>query len=239
MIEMFCSHGARASAGHLHQAVWRRRPPRTLAALLDAGAPIDAPDQHGLTALRVAVRWGEDEVAALLRERGADAAAITDDDCALGALVAGRSEVVPGGVARSLLDEMVTMSVQGGHLEAMRRLLDAGARIDGDPDSDEIPLGQACWRGRVQMTRELVHRGAALAFRGGGSAIGAALHGSLHCQEPEGGPSMQTIDEIPKEPYAEIVRILLAAGATVPDRLGEGGPRGTMLIAELGVDPPA
>ena len=63
MIEMFCTHGARATAGHLHQAVWRRRPPRTVAALLDAGAPIDAPDEHGLTALQVAVRWGEEAVA--------------------------------------------------------------------------------------------------------------------------------------------------------------------------------
>ena len=59
MIEMFCTHGARASAGHLHQAVWRRRPPRTVAALLDAGAPIDDPDEHGFTALQVAVRWDE------------------------------------------------------------------------------------------------------------------------------------------------------------------------------------
>ncbi len=36
---------------------------------------------------------------------------------------------------------------------------------------------------------------------------------------------MRTIDEIPSEPYAEIVRMLLAAGATVPDRLGENGAR--------------
>ena len=50
---------------------------------------------------------------------------------------------------------------------------------------------------------------------------------------------MRTIDEIPKEPYAEIVRILLAAGATVPERIGENGARAAMLIAELGVDPPA
>ena len=47
---------------------------------------------------------------------------------------------------------------------------------------------------------------------------------------------MRTIDEIPKEPYAEIVRILLAAGATVPERIGETALAG-MLIAELGVDP--
>jgi len=89
------------------------------------------------------------------------------------------------------------------------------------------------------MTRELVGRGAALTFHNGGSAIGAALHGSRHCSEPEGGPSMRTVDEIPQGPYAEIVRILLAAGATVPDRIGENGARGAMLLAELGVDPPA
>jgi ankyrin repeat protein len=239
MVEMFCTHGARADAGHLHQAVWRRRPPRTVAVLLDAGAPIDAPDERGLTPLQLAVRWGEEAVAALLRERGASAAAVTDDDRALGAYLSGSGGVIPGEVALPALDQMLMMSIEGGHLEAVRRLLDAGARIDGDPDSQEIPLGHACWRGRVQITRELVQRGAALTFRDGGSAIGAALHGSRHCSEPEGGPSMRTVDEIPKEPYAEIVRILLAAGATVPERLGDNGGRGTMLLAELGVEPPA
>jgi hypothetical protein len=49
---------------------------------------------------------------------------------------------------------------------------------------------------------------------------------------------MRTVDEIPKEPYAEIIRILLAAGATVPERIGENGARATMLLAELGVEPP-
>jgi ankyrin repeat protein len=240
MIEMFCTHGARASAGHLHQAVWRRRPPRTVAALLDAGAPIDVPGDDGLTALQVAVRWGEETVAEVLRERGADEMAVTDEDRAIGAYLSGLGGGVPAGVPISALDEMVTMAIQGGHLEAMRRLLDAGARVDGDPDTDEGPLGQACWRGRAQMTRELVERGASLTFRDGRSAIGAALHGSRHCHEPEGGPTMRTADEVPKEPYAEIVRFLLAAGATVPDlAFGENGPRGTMLIAELGIDPGA
>jgi ankyrin repeat protein len=239
MIEMFCTHGARADAGHLHQAVWRRRSPRTVAVLLDAGAPIDAADEHGLTPLQVAVRWGEDAVAALLRARGASESAVTDDDRALGAYLSGRDGTVPGGVAPAALDELVILSVQRGMIDAMRRLLDAGGRINGDPDGGEIPLGDACWRGRVEMTRDLVGRGASLTFRNGASAIGAALHGSRHCSEPEGGPSMRTVDEIPKEPYAEIVRILLAAGATVPERLGENGERGATLLAELGVEPPA
>jgi ankyrin repeat protein len=239
MVEMFCAHGARANADTLHQALWRRRPPRTVAALLDAGAPIDGPDKHGLTALRVAVRWGEDGVAELLRERGADGTSVTEEDRALGIYLSGTEAAPPRGLALPVLDEMLMATVEGGHPEAMRRLLDAGARVDGDPDSEEIPLGHTCWRGRVQMTRELIERGAALTFRDGGSAIGAALHGSRHCTDPEGGPSMRIVDEIPREPYAEIVRLLLAAGATVPDRIGENGPRGAMLIAELGIDPPA
>jgi len=50
---------------------------------------------------------------------------------------------------------------------------------------------------------------------------------------------MRVVDEIAKAPYAEIVRILLAAGAPVPERIGENGARAAMLIAELGIDPPA
>ncbi|HKO25871.1 MAG TPA: ankyrin repeat domain-containing protein, partial [Solirubrobacteraceae bacterium] len=230
--------GARASAETLHQAVWRRRPDRTVAALLDAGAPIDAPDEHGLTALRVAVRWGEDGVAELLRERGADATSVTAEDRAIGSYLSGTDGATPRDVDPSLLDEMLILAIHGGHREAVRRLLDAGARVDGDPDGEQTPLGQACWRGRVQMTRELIERGAAVTFRDGGSAIGAALHGSRNCHDPEGGPTMRIVDEIPREPYAEVVRLLLAAGAKVPERVGENGERGTMLLAELGIDPP-
>jgi ankyrin repeat protein len=238
MVEVFCAHGARATGQALHQAVWNRRPPRTVAALLDAGAPIDAPDEHGLTALRVAVRWGEEGVAELLRERGADGTSVTEVDGALGSYLAGADDAAPPELDVSLLDEMLMVAIQGGHLEAVRRLLDAGARVDGNPDRDEIPLGHSCWRGRVQITRELVERGAALSFRSGGSAMGAALHGSRHCHHPEGGPTMQIVDEIPTESYAEIVRLLLAAGAAVPERVGEDGPPGTTLVAELGIDPP-
>jgi hypothetical protein len=60
---------------------------------------------------------------------------------------------VPAGIALSALDEMLTLSIQGGHLEAMRRLLDAGARIDGDPHSEEIPLGhRRAWHRPTSLT---------------------------------------------------------------------------------------
>jgi ankyrin repeat protein len=235
MAEMFCAHGARPWPAHLHQAVWRRRPERTVRALLDAGAAIDAPDEHGLTALRIATRWGHAPVAALLRDRGADPTGVTDEDRALGAFLSGASSLASG--ARGL-DEMLNLAVQAGDLEAVRRLLDAGARIDGALDSEDHPLGQAAWRGYPHIVRELVARGAELTFPDGGSAIGAALHGSRHCHDPEGGPTMRTIDDVPQPRYAEVVRILIAAGARIPAKLWDGAPAPATFIAELGLELP-
>lgn len=49
---------------------------------------------------------------------------------------------------------------------------------------------------------------------------------------------MQPTDEIPREPYAAIVRLLLDANAPIPARVGHDGSDATSLIAELGIDPP-
>ncbi len=235
MAEMFCARGVRATAGHLLQAVWRRRPVRTVRALLDARAPIDGREKHdpaGPSALVVATRWGEAEVVELLGDRGADPAAVTAADRALGAFLSAGTETTPpaGGID---LDEMLLMAVQGGHAATVERLLDAGARVDGDPDTDGVPLGQAAWRRYPEIVRLLVSRGARLVFPGGGSAIGAALHGSGNCQHPEGGPTMQTVAEIPRAPYADIIQFLLDAGAPVPDRLWDGAPAPAELIDEV------
>jgi ankyrin repeat protein len=221
MVAMFCSHGVRPWAAHLHQALWRRRPVETVAALLDAGAPLHETDEHGLTPLQIALRWDDRPVVALLRDRGAD------DSSAPGTAI-----------APELLDEMLILAVQRGDRTAVHELLEAGARVDGNPASEDDPLREGCWRGRVAITTDLLTRGAATEFRDGGCAIGAALHGSRHCQDAEGGPTMATVTEIDPEPYAEIVRMLLAAGARVPDRIGgEHGPRAAVLLGELGIRP--
>jgi ankyrin repeat protein len=237
MVEMFCRHGARASADHLRLAVWRRRPARTVTRLIDSGAPVDEPDEHGLTALRIAVSWGEGTVAQILRNNGASEKAVTDEDRALGRYLSGQN--VPFSVEHAIADRMILLSIETGNLDPMRRLLDAGARLNGNPDGGPAPLSHACWRGRVQAVQELIRRGAALEFPDGGSAIGAALHGATHCHDPAGGATMRTLDEIPKAPYADIVRILLAAGARVPDRIDEQGRRAVMLMADLGIQLPA
>jgi len=175
---------------------------------------------HGVRP-QIALRWGDGPVAALLRERGVNEATQAPGDGVNGSTV---------------LDEMVILAVQRGDLASVQELLGAGARVDGNPDSEENPLSQACWRGQVPIARDLLARGATTDFRDGGCAIGAALHGSRHCQDPEGGPTMATVTEIDPEPYAAIVRMLLAAGARVPERVGgEHGPRAAMLLGELGI----
>jgi hypothetical protein len=235
--EMFCAHGAHPSAGHLMQAAWRRRPARTVRALLDAGAPVnardDSDDDDGLTALQVATRWGQSETAELLRERGADAGAVTDADRVLGAYVSGAAASSPP-TDTETLDEMMLMAVQQGDAAAAARLLDAGAHLDGAPGGEEVPIGHAAWRGYPELVSLLIARGAALAFADGGGAMGAALHGCGHCNHPEGGPTMQTVGEIARTPYAEIVRLLLDAGAAVPARLRwKGAPPAEALVGEL------
>jgi ankyrin repeat protein len=234
MVEMLCAHGARASSANLHQAVFKRRPVRTVRALLDAGAPLDAPDENGLTPLQVAMRWGEADVAALLIARGADQSAVRGEDRALGAFLSG--DAAPSSEMTGGLEEMLDTVAHSGDLDAVRRLLDAGARVDGDPAEEGTPLGQAAWRGHPEVVRELVARGASLTW-GEGSAIGAALHGSRHCHDPEGGPTMRTVEEIPRERYAQVVRILLDAGAPIPESISERGMKPVTLIAELGLEP--
>ncbi len=93
------------------------------------------------------------------------------------------------------------LSIEGGNLEAMRRLSTRAAGSTATPAAKEIPLGRACSRGRVQTARELIDRGGALAPRWRLRAICAALYGSRNCHDPEGGlggPSIRTADVIPQ-----------------------------------------
>jgi hypothetical protein len=106
-----------------------------------------------------------------------------------------------------LLKAMLIAAIERGDLADVRRMLDAGAPLDGG-DSETSPLGQACWRGRVAIVRELLDRGAPREFANGGSALGATRHGAGHCNHPEGGPTMATVEEIDQRPYEEIEALL-------------------------------
>jgi ankyrin repeat protein len=224
---LLLEYGARPQSSQLRTAVFRSRSPETIAGILDAGAPVDRADRHGLTPLRIATRWGRDDLARLLVERGADPAAVTEEDRALGALVAGR-----GPAASKPPAELLDWAAHRGDAATVARLLDAGADVRGAADMPA--LGQATWRGHADVVRVLVDQGAPLVWDDG-SAIGAALHGSLHCHEAEAGPTMRTDDEVAHGDYAGVLRILLDAGAPVPKRLWDADVSAEDLIARLGV----
>jgi ankyrin repeat protein len=220
MIEMLLAHGVVPHGGHLRQAVFKTRPAQTVTALLDAGAPVNEADEDGMTPLRFAIQWGRADLVDLLVDRGADQAVVTDMDRALGTVMTGHQS--PGGTSAPIPSaDLLDWAATTGDVVAVRRLLAAGALVDGPPQTESGPLRQAAWRGHAEVVRELVAHAAQLNWPNGSSAIGAALHGAAHCHDPEGGPTMRTVDEITHGNYPEVLRILIDAGARIPTRLRE------------------
>jgi ankyrin repeat protein len=185
MVGVLLQHGAQPTGGHLKQAVFKGRPVQTVDALIRSGAPVDEPEEDsGLTALRMAVRWGRADVADVLAAAGADRSLVTAEDRAIGSLWVPSAEV-PSAADRGLgvvpPPDLLDWAAHTGDLAAVRRLLAAGAAVDGTPDLR--PMGQAAWRGHRDVVRELVTHGAQLSWEDNHTAIGTALHGSMHCHD--------------------------------------------------------
>jgi ankyrin repeat protein len=217
MIAMFLDHGAAPTGAQLRKAVsFYGGKPQLVEHLLAAGAPIDDVSDAGVTALQIAVQHGSSAAADVLIAAGADATRVTSADRAwANAVVTGDSAPVSPSPPVALLD----WSVHLGNVTAVRGLLAAGAPVDGDDAVRPIrPIGHACWRGHAGVVRELAASNAALIWNDG-SAMGALLHGSLHCHDPIAGPTMRTIDEVDLSRYAATLRVLTEAGAPRPERL--------------------
>ncbi|WP_249010830.1 ankyrin repeat domain-containing protein [Conexibacter sp. DBS9H8] len=192
MVAAFCESGARADARHLQHAVWHRRGPHTVRHLLGAGAPPEVLDRFGLSAVQVARLWGDEAVAQLL----------------IGAGAADRpAPVLEARAHMAVLDELLRVAVARGARADVAVLLDRGARLNGDRTAAG-PLGQACWRGRDEIVEELLSRGAIVTFDDGSDALGATRRGAGHCNDPEGGPTLGTAEEIDQAPYRRIEALL-------------------------------
>ena len=81
----------------------------------------------------------------------------------------GRSEVIPvllaAGADVNTPHPMVQATplqyaATGGHLDAVRTLLDAGARVDAVDSVGRTPLMWAAWKGKEDVVQELLKRGA-------------------------------------------------------------------------------
>ncbi|NNF15044.1 MAG: hypothetical protein HKN72_17595 [Gemmatimonadetes bacterium] len=199
----------------LHVATRRRRC-EAIEVLLDHGAQIDLTTAGGKTAFAHAVRRGFDDVVYLLTLRGADQRLAAADRFAIAVLEGRLSD------ARAILREHPGVA-RTGNPEEDRVFADAAGRNDNEPVSFLVevggdlhvtgldqgtPLHQAAWFGQPRNARILVEAGADLdAFDPVHRS--SPLHWAVHGSRYSGGAS----DRL--EAYAEIVQLLLAAGAGV------------------------
>ena len=201
----------------LHVAVRRRR----LAAveiLLGHGAAIDARTAGGKTGYAHAVRRGFTEIADALVARGVDTSLVDADRFAV-AVVEGRLDdarrmlAEQPGLARTgnPEEDRLLADVAGREpTEPVRLLIDAGADLVAPALDFGTPLHQAAWFGQPANARQLVEAGAPLDIvdpTHHGTPLGWALHGARF----SGGAAERG------EAYAEIVRLLIEAGATLDD----------------------
>ncbi len=207
----------RGSAGEtpLHVAARRRRC-SAIRLLLDHGAPIDAKTSRGKTAFAHAARRGFDDVAELLRSRGADPALATADLFAIAVLNRRFAE------ARSYLerdpmvartgnpeeDRLLADAAGRNHSEPVAFLLGAGADLEATGLDSGTPLHQAAWFGQPRNARLLVEAGAPLEVFDAthhSSPLGWAVHGSRY----SGGAEER------QAAYVELVHLLLDAGSSL------------------------
>jgi len=198
----------------LHHAVMRGRSVAHLELLVQHGADIGATDHHGHTLAWHAARAGRRDVMAWLAEQGQQppetlharflTACACADDAEARRLLAERPgllrELAPADLA--LLPEQA----QRGALAAVRLMLALGWPVHVPGPWQASALNQAAFRGDAAMVALLLAHGARWSERNGygGTALGSCLHAS--CNEP-----------VPGGDYAEVLRLLLADGAPMPE----------------------
>jgi hypothetical protein len=179
-LELLLAHGADANeparnapltewGSPLMWAINRRRSPRHVAALLAAGASPRAATPAGVGAYSMALQLGLHDVAALLREHGADAALTDDDQFVAACAGADRAEAqrirarrpdLPASLPPAQLRRLPDMVAAEGD-DGARLMVELGWPIavrGGDWDASALNL--AVFRGNALLTRFLLKHGA-------------------------------------------------------------------------------
>jgi ankyrin repeat protein len=204
----------------LHQAINNDWDLELITRLLDRGADPNARRADGKSALLFAVSGGRDDVAQLLRERGA-----TDDTRPehyfLGACVQGRRDETHRLLAthpewRSQLapafGPMLLRLAKEDNAAAIALIAELGFDVDQPAEHGERPLHWAAWHGRLTAAQALIKAGADLNKPEGrfhAPPLGWCAHGSLNCRALGGN-------------YPGVAEALASAGAKYPKPVEDG-----------------
>ena len=158
----------------LHHAIAHGRSLEIVELLLDAGAPVDARDRDGRSTLAAALRWGRDDVAGRLRERGAGEEDLEPVDLALSAAMRGDGPVLrelmasdprlPLGLRR-IDHQLVVAALRHGRRKVVPLLLELGCDPRVPADDGETALHLASEAADATTMRALLAAGASPAAR--------------------------------------------------------------------------
>jgi ankyrin repeat protein len=189
----------------LHWAVWQGRSVKITSTLLDHGADINAQRKDGRTAYALAILAGRREVAELLKLRGTNTDLTALDQFVSTSINAGQSQVIAPPEVKKLpeYETLIPHLASVHNTEAVRALLAAGQPIDARGEHGGTALHWACWKGYADLAKLLIDQHASLDIRDrsfDAPPSGWLHHGTQNCGEPAGD-------------YAEVARLLIAAGA--------------------------
>ncbi|MYF89851.1 MAG: hypothetical protein F4186_11225 [Boseongicola sp. SB0676_bin_33] len=232
----------------LHYAAFWGRTAATQA-LLDAGAEVNAKNEHGLTPLYYATGSGgvtSVEILDTLLDAGADPSGgggltVLHFDAIRGRTAALRTRISEGAdinVAALTLMTPLHYAALWGHTAVVEALLDGDAKVDVRNKSNMTPLYYAAWKGHTAVLKALLDVGAEADVpdnRGWAPLHYAAVKGHLAAMKAllDGGAEVDVRNEEDETPLhaavstfhnvnVEVVNALLDGGADGAARNGNG-----------------
>jgi ankyrin repeat protein len=187
----------------LHWAVWRGRSAKIITMLLDRGANVNAKRKDGRTAYALAILGGQQEIAALLKSRGANTD-LSELDQFVGASTNVDQPTAPPPSISNLPEygHLVPHLAAVHNTAAVRGLLAAGLPVDARGEHGGTALHWACWKGYADLVKLLLEHHASLDIKDQSFQAppsGWLHHGTQNCGEPGGD-------------YAQVARLLIGAG---------------------------
>lgn len=193
----------------LHQAIERNNRLRVFELLLDHGARPDVVSKRNFTGVTMAARYGRADVLDLFAARGFDVTMSGFDEI-LGKLAHGEKLELDPFIVNDIeaRDPSILAEFAGaGNVAGVTRMIEAGFLMNGTTSAcgarSDTPLHSAIWRGRHEVVKLLVERGAPLEQRNG------------HGMTPLAWAAMAALrsEWFPNRSTTEDVATLLAAGA--------------------------